>query len=140
MSDPTTKTGRCMCGAVKYTATTSETFATCYCKMCQRWSSGAFMGANTTHFEITQGEDQLTIFKSSDWAERAFCSVCGSNIYYFAAQYGGKSVALGTFDDPAGFTMHSQYFIDQKPAGFSMRETTKTLTTEQIEASLNQPT
>ena len=139
MSDPTTKTGRCMCGAVKYTATTSETFATCYCKMCQRWSSGAFMGANTTHFEVTQGEDQLTIFQSSDWAERAFCSVCGSNIYYFAAQYGGKSVALGTFDDPAGFTMHSRYFIDQKPAGFSMRETTKTLTTEQIEASLNQP-
>ena len=136
MSEAITRTGQCMCGAVKYTAETSKTFATCYCKMCQRWSAGAFMGASTSHFEVTHGEDKLTVFKSSDWAERAFCSVCGSNIYYFAPEYGGKSVALGSFDDPAGFTMHSQYFIDQKPSGFSMRETTKTLTTAEIEGML----
>jgi hypothetical protein len=136
MSEETTKTGQCMCGAVKYTASTSKTFAVCYCKMCQRWSAGVYMGASTSHFAITEGEDQLTVFKSSEWAERAFCSVCGSNIYYFAPKYGGKSVALGSFDDPQGFTMHSQYFIDQKASGFSMRETTKTLTTAQIEAAL----
>src|SRR5690606_20475922 len=110
MSDAATKTGQCMCGAVKYTATASGTFATCYCKMCQRWSAGAYMGVNTSHFEITEGEDTLTVFKSSAWAERAFCSTCGSNIFYFAPKYGGKSVALGSFDDPQGLTMHSQYF------------------------------
>lgn len=136
MSEEVTKTGQCMCGVVKYKATTAGTFAVCYCKMCQRWSAGAYMGAKTSHFEITQGEDQLTIFKSSDWAERAFCSVCGSNIYYLAPKYGGESVAMGSLDDPQGLTMHSQYFIDQKPSGFSMRETTKTLTTAEIEAVL----
>jgi hypothetical protein len=60
--------------------------------------------------------------------------VCGSNIYYFAPQYGGKSVGLGSLDDTKSLTMHSQYFIDQKPPGFSMCETTKMLTTAEIES------
>lgn len=135
MDDSTPQNGQCMCGAVRYRATIKGSFATCYCKMCQRWSSGAFMGAPTTHFEVTEGGESLTVFKSSDWAERAFCSKCGSNIYYFSPKYGNnKTVALGTLDNPNPLTINNQYFIDKKPAGFSLREQCKNLTSAEIEA------
>ncbi len=93
------------------------------------------MGVQTTEFELTKGEDTLTVFQSSDWAERAFCSACGSNIYYFAPKFGGKSVALGTLDDTTGLDVVMQYFIDRKPDGFSLAQTTKTLTTDQLDSS-----
>jgi hypothetical protein len=92
------------------------------------------MGVGTETFEITQGEEHLTRFQSSEWAERAFCSKCGSNIYYHAPKFGGPSVAMGTFDHTEDLAVQMQYFIDQKPKGFSLAEETKTLTSTQIEA------
>ena len=112
------RTGQCLCGAVHYEAEIADRFAACYCKMCQRWSSGAFMGVTAAEFEITKGADDLTVFESSDWAVRAFCSKCGSNIYYHAVNYGGPSVAIGTLDDNSSLQIHTQYFIDRKPEGF----------------------
>lgn len=130
MSD--TRVGGCLCGAVRYEATVGGDFATCFCKMCQRWSAGGYFGASTADFAITQGEDLLTIHKSSEWAVRAFCSTCGSNIYYFASAHGGKSVALGTLDDTSGLTNAVQYFIDQKPESVPLVTGPKTKTKAEI--------
>lgn len=126
------RTGQCLCGAVKYRATVGENFNTCYCEMCRRWSSGAFMGASTEAFQVTEGEDVLTVFESSEWAVRGFCSKCGSNIYYHAVAHGGPSVAMGTLDDTAGLVVSKQFFIDEKPEGFSLAESTATLTRAEI--------
>jgi hypothetical protein len=126
------RTGGCMCGAVRYKATFSNHFSTCYCKMCQRWSGGAYMGTTAKDFQVTEGEDTLVVFASSDWAERAFCGTCGSNIYYHAASFGSQSVALGSLDDCSGLEVSMQYFIDQKPEGFSLAESTKVMTSEEI--------
>jgi len=126
------RTGGCMCGAVRYKANFSDRFVTCYCKMCQRWSGGAYMGTMAKDFQVTQGEDTLVVFKSSDWAVRAFCGTCGSNIYYHAASFGSQSVALGSLDDCTGLKVSMQYFIDQKPEGFSLAESTKEMTSEDV--------
>ena len=123
-----------MCGAVKYKATIAGTFSACYCKMCQRWSSGAYIAAPTSQFELTGGDEKLTVYHSSVWAQRAFCTECGSNIYYCAPEHGGKNIALGTLDDTSGLEITVQYFIDRKPEGFSLAESTKTLTQSEIEA------
>jgi hypothetical protein len=126
------RAGGCLCGAVRYEATISGGFAACYCKMCQRWSAGTYFGVSTSEFELTQGEDSLAVYKSSAWAERAFCGTCGSNIYYFAPGHGGKSVALGSLDETAGLANSIQYFIDQQPEGISLVGETKTMTSEEI--------
>ena len=128
------RTGRCLCGSVTYKATLSGSLCNCYCMMCQRWSAGGFFAVSVSELEITKGEDELTVFRSSDRANRAFCKVCGSNIYYCAPKYGGKSLALGTLDDTTGLHIDMQYFIDRKPEGFSLAESTKTLTQAQIDA------
>ena len=131
----TKRTGRCMCGSVTYEATFSEArFGTCYCKMCQRWSAGAFMGVHTESFTLTSAPETLTDYKSSDWASRGFCATCGSNIYYHAPQFGGPSVALGTLDDTSGLEVDVQLFIDKKPEGFALANETKLLTEADIDA------
>lgn len=123
-----------MCGAVQFTADVPEKFAVCYCKMCQRWASGVFMGVHSKTFEVTEGADHLKVFQSSDWANRAFCDNCGSNIYYHAPAFGSPSVALGTFDDTHGMEARVQFFIDRKPGGFALKNDTKTLTEAECEA------
>ena len=128
----TTRSGQCMCGSVKFTAETAERFNACYCKMCQRWSSGTFMGVHTQSFEVVEGQEHLTVFKSSPWAERAFCAKCGSNIYYHAPEHGAPSVALGSLDDTGGMNVAMQFFIDKKPDGFALANETKTMTEAQI--------
>lgn len=110
-----------MCGAVAFEVETPERFSVCYCKMCQRWASGLFAGVHTTSFTVTEGAEYLTVFRSSDWADRAFCNRCGSNIYYHARDYGTPSVALGTLDDTGGLGNVVRYYIDKAPADLTLR-------------------
>lgn len=122
------RTGRCLCGKVTFEADTGARFNICYCKMCQRWSAGAFMGVPTTGFRVTDGAEALTIAKTSDWANRAFCTDCGSNIYYHARDAGAPTVTLGSLDDTSGLAATRQYFIDAKPEGFTIAEETTMMT------------
>ena len=128
-----------MCGAVRYVAEVGTTFGVCYCKMCQRWASGVYMGVSTEGFRVTEGEDSLTIFKSSVWAQRAFCGKCGSNIFYSVPEHDNLSVAFGSLDDTSGMAPHVQYFIDKKPKGFSLEQQTKVMTEAEIEALYGVP-
>ncbi|NNE81780.1 MAG: GFA family protein [Silicimonas sp.] len=122
------RTGGCMCGAVRYEAETDGRFSVCYCKMCQRWSSGVFMGAPTKGVRITEGQDVLTRVRTSDWASRGFCSKCGSNIYYHADAQDHPSIAFGSLDDTSGMEPRIQFFFDKKPDGLGLDRETKTMT------------
>ena len=122
----TERTGGCMCGALTYRADTLDKVSVCYCKMCQRWASGVFMGVPTTSFEVTTGS--VATVKSSAWAERGFCRECGSNIYYFAAAQGHPSVALGSLDDTTGLQPRIQFYVDKRPSGFELAAETREMT------------
>jgi hypothetical protein len=79
-SDPVTLNGACHCGAVRFTVTLTEGFASarrCTCSICRMRGAVA---ATSTHdgFRITQGEDKLAIYRfNTRTAEHHFCSVCG---------------------------------------------------------------
>jgi hypothetical protein len=57
MTDPaataTAMTGRCLCGAVSFTAggVTTHHHA-CHCAMCRRWGSGPYLGARVERIEF----------------------------------------------------------------------------------------
>ena len=56
----------------------------CYCTRCRRWSGA--QGATVLvvapeHFKITKGEDLLKPYHEEGFADRYFCSNCGSNLY-----------------------------------------------------------
>ena len=108
--------GHCLCGAVRFTVDSVDPeFYACHCNMCLRWCGGPFLSVTTAEpkFEATE---HLAVFDSSEWAERGFCRVCGTNIFYHVKEVAEYDINTGTFDDTSSFKMIGEIFVDQKPA------------------------
>jgi hypothetical protein len=107
--------GHCLCGAVTITVTAMQAEVDiCHCAMCQRWGGAFYAGVKGEAAEVS-GEDAITIYRSSPWAERAFCGTCGSNLWYRFLPTGGRSFLAGLFDLPPGFGIEQQIFVEEKP-------------------------
>ena len=127
-----------MCGAVQFTATdVPADFGTCHCKMCQQWAGSALLAVSIPQDNVHwTGTDAIATIQSSDWAERAWCSKCGTGLWYRVTADGphkGKfEIPLGLFDDPSGFEMTREIFIDRKPDAFSFEGARERLTEAQV--------
>lgn len=125
-----------MCGAVTYAATLEPKLSACHCSMCRRWGSGPYLAAGPADVSF-DGEEHITVIASSAWAERGFCSKCGSSLFYrlTAGQHAGMTnVSFGTLDDQSGFEMVREWFCDLKPAAYAFEGERDRLTSEQIRA------
>jgi hypothetical protein len=79
-SEPVTLNGSCHCGAVQFTTTLTEGFASarrCTCSIC-RMRGAVAVTSTAENFRIAQGEDKLATYRfNTKSAEHHFCSVCG---------------------------------------------------------------
>src|SRR5215467_1446480 len=95
--------GRCLCGAIRYTTTAEPLRAThCHCSMCRRASGSAFATWVTFRSDavVFQGPEPER-FRSSKWASRGFCPACGSQMtMQFDREVGYLDLAIGTLDEP----------------------------------------
>ena len=77
---PATLNGACHCGAVQFTVTLTEGFASarrCTCSIC-RMRGAVALTSTPADFQITQGEDFLATYRfNTKTAEHHFCTVCG---------------------------------------------------------------
>ncbi len=118
-----TKTGGCMCGAVRFSARNVPThFGACHCEMCRRWTGMALVAASVPHAGIDwQGEAHIRTLQSSAWAERAWCQRCGTGLFYHVTMDGPMStnyeIPVGLFDDTVGMEMTSEIYIDHGVPG-----------------------
>jgi hypothetical protein len=129
------RTGKCLCGAVTFTADIEPKIDACHCSMCRHWTGGVMLTTIAKDLRFA-GEDAITIYKSSEWAERAFCSRCGSSLFYritAPGKYEGMTaLAAGTLDDPSGLPLHTELCIDRKPDGYAFAGERKQLTEAQV--------
>lgn len=120
-----TRTGGCLCGAVRFTARLAgTTFGACHCEMCRRWAGSVFLGITVPAEDVVwKGEDHIATRQTSDWAKRAWCSDCGSALYYRvtvdAPDARNLELPIGLLDNADGLTMTSEIYIDQKPDSFA---------------------
>lgn len=134
----TTRDGKCMCGAVTFTAKgTGDTFGACHCKMCQRWAGSAMMALTVPEagMEIS-GAEHVKRFQSSDWAERAWCDTCGSGLWYRITAPGPHSgdyhVPVGLFDDAAGLKLVREICVDRASGAFAYAGDLKRMTEAEV--------
>ncbi len=120
-------TGRCLCGAVSFTADIGSRIGACHCGQCRRWASGPYFAVAAKNLRF-EGEEGLGRYRSSDWAERGFCRKCGSSLFYRMIKEDRYMMAVGAFDDPSGFELARQVFIDDKPGYYDLTPLTKTST------------
>ena len=138
MTDPSSQinaSGRCLCGAVRFTAMLPDrTFGACHCDICRRWTAGPFLAVECTGLAVAD-EAQLGVFRSSEWAERGFCKACGTPLFYRLLQGDFAAVSLEALDDRADFAFTGQVFIDEKPAYYDFANATKTMTGAEVFAA-----
>jgi len=78
--------GQCLCGSVKFAIDfPSKWMAHCHCTMCQRSHGAAFVtwvGVEESQVSVEDSKCSLMWYSSSQSAERAFCSHCGSSLFF----------------------------------------------------------
>ena len=125
--------GSCLCGAVKILASNMNSHVgACHCSICRKWGGGAFMAVECGSDVSFEGEENIGIYQSSEWAERGFCNQCGSHLFYRLKQNNHYYIPAGIFDDSESFVFDNQVFIDEKPEYYSFANETKNMTGEEI--------
>jgi hypothetical protein len=110
------KSGRCLCGAVRFTVAGSiGNVVTCHCKMCRQWhgAPGAYANARWDELQVGSG-DSLAWYASSDFARRGFCRDCGSSLFWRRNGSGEVSIAPGAIDDPTGLRSQGHIYVAHK--------------------------
>ena len=134
---PQTRPGGCLCGAVRFEAVlATPDFGACHCEMCRRWTGSALLGMSLPAGAITwHGEEHIARIQSSDWAERGFCSRCGSGLYYRVTAPGAAAqrieLPIGLLDDAGGLTSTNEIYIDHKPDSYAYAGAGRKLMTRQ---------
>ena len=139
MTEELSLKGQCMCGAVKISASAKRpSIVACHCNMCRRWSAGPFMAVNCQSVTF-KGNENIGRIRSSDWAERGFCTKCGSNLFYHLVESSDYQISAGLFDDQSMFRMSLQVFIDSKPQYYNFSTETKMMTAAEVIAAFAPP-
>ncbi|WP_370399558.1 GFA family protein [Sulfitobacter sp. JB4-11] len=123
--------GQCLCGAVRIAAKVDNPrLRACHCDMCRQHNSGMFVSLETVPGSITV-DGPVKIFKSSEWANRAFCETCGSTLWYGMNHDGSKNLAAGLFPNAGGGVLKVEFFADKCPQGYSLAGDQRKMTTEE---------
>ncbi|PCJ22905.1 MAG: aldehyde-activating protein [SAR86 cluster bacterium] len=129
MSEERTGSGGCLCGEVQFTAENmGNTLGACHCTVCRKWGGGPFMEVDCGQNVSFKGEEHISVFNSSDWAERGFCKQCGTHLFYRLKESRAHMMPVGLFDDASGLVFNQQVFIDEKPSYYCFSNETKELT------------
>ena len=124
--------GRCLCGAVSVTTPDNTAMNACHCNMCRRWGSGPMLSVHSGADVQLEGADRITTYRSSNWAERACCSVCGTHLYYRLIPVNDHILSAGLFQDGPQFRFVEQVFIDEKPGSYKFADATTELTAAEV--------
>ena len=108
--------GSCLCGAVRYEAAGPlRPVIGCHCTQCRK-QTGHYMAATAaelSNFKITKDEG-LRWYRSSERAERAFCQICGSTLFWQGTGRDYVAIAAGTLDGATGLAVVGHIFCADK--------------------------
>ncbi len=113
--------GRCLCGAVEFSARRDGSSAeACHCGQCRRWSGHYWASVNVDAetLKFTKGEAGVGWFRSSDLVRRGFCRNCGSALFWQADKHPDHghriAIAAGAIDAPTGLALKEHIFVADK--------------------------
>jgi hypothetical protein len=133
--------GSCLCEATRiFVSTVSKNIGGCHCQMCRKWGGGPLLVADCRSDVSFEGQENITIFNSSQWAERGFCNQCGTHLFYRLKENNQYFIPVGLFEQPQDFVFDHQVFIDEKPGYYCFSNETKNLTGAEVFAQFAPPT
>lgn len=125
--------GQCLCGAVEIDARGLQTkVGACHCGMCRNWGGGPFLSIQCEGEIFINNNSKVSVFNSSEWAERGFCSHCGTHLFYKLKQNQQYFLPAGLFNLDEELDFDHQVFIDKKPLFYHFENATKNLTEAEV--------
>ena len=117
--------GSCLCGGIRYEiAGECHDVMNCHCSMCQKGHGAAFAtyaAVDPREVCFTQGAELISRYRSSNQAERSFCSRCGSNLMFEPAATPHEAwIAMGGFDTEPRERPRCHIFVDSKASWFEI--------------------
>lgn len=131
--------GKCLCGAVTFTAEAAKPeVAVCHCNMCQRQVAGPYMAIECVPGSLKiAGEGDVSYYKSSEWARRGFCKSCGSALFWRSFDGKFEVVSVGALEDKSALRMATEIFIDEKPGYYDFANKTHRMTGSEFIAAIS---
>jgi hypothetical protein len=138
MPDTNMAMGHCLCGKVKVKVQDrSNKVWACHCGMCRRWGGGPLLSTDCGTGVSFEGEENISVYDSSDWAERGFCNSCGSHLFYRLKESRQYHIPVGIFESDEGLVLDLQVFIDEKPGYYCFSNESRTMTGEEVFAEFS---
>lgn len=110
--------GSCLCGEVRYEITANITgLSHCHCTQCQKAHGAAFGTygrADKRAFRFTEGEENVSLYRSSKNVARSFCGICGSTLQYIDGNTPYLNLAIATLDDPVDKAVNVEIWCSEK--------------------------
>lgn len=116
MTETRTYQGGCLCGAVRYrvTGTLSDIWA-CHCSQCRKTSGHQYATTQTRAADVAiDDRGGLKWFDSSEWAQRGFCQICGSSLFWRMKTGEEISIMAGTLEGETGLRLAGHIFTADK--------------------------
>jgi hypothetical protein len=114
--------GGCLCGKVRYVTTGPlREVVYCHCSQCRR-QTGLYYAATAvakTDLVVT-GDESLRWYAASTHAERGFCGICGSALFWQAHSAGHIAILAGSLDDPSVLTAASHICTEGRPGFYAI--------------------
>lgn len=111
------KTGRCLCGGVRFEYDGEELFrGHCHCDSCRRQTASPF----TTFMGVANGTWRWTgetpkVFESSPGQKRHFCGTCGAPVAYSSTRWPDEiHFYAALLDDPQSFAPNEHYHWEER--------------------------
>ena len=110
--------GRCLCGAIRFTIPMPARFEVCHCDDCRRWHGASPVGVDLTEVTLSSDDARLRWYNSSPPVERGFCKKCGTSLFYRMKRDPTRwSVYHGALENvPPSIPLGPQHFTNERPA------------------------
>lgn len=124
---------RCLCGKTAIVLEEIDPeIGVCHCRMCRKWSGGPYLNIKHAGQLKIIGIENVSIYDSSEWAERGFCKNCGTHLFYRLKNNEEAYLPAGLLEDDKGLVLDHQIFIDEKPSYYSFAQKTQDMTAAQV--------
>lgn len=112
--------GSCLCTAIRYEVRGPlRPVIACHCRQCRK-TSGHYVAATSAPIESISISGAPRWYRSSDRAERGFCPICGSNLFWRAD--GHMSIFAGSLDEHPELKMAGHIYCDDKGAYYEITD------------------
>jgi hypothetical protein len=124
ITTPTTLSGGCLCGAVRYEARLDRPDGYyCHCRMCQlAFGNTRAAFVNLRKDAVVWSAAPPTRYASSKIALRGFCGRCGTPLSFEYLASDRMDLSVGSFDEPERLRPTSHFAVESRIAAWHVAD------------------